>query len=164
MHAHIASLIDYSKVAKITARRHNIVFVSAEGYVCFIVVFNSRNYKSRRKHFFPMSGNTVVVSLLGCEVAGSTILYVQFLCFTTNFVLVLAFLPLSLCEGSVHVRAKYSNGGTAIGAFSNFNILLGRCSLLHFPSLTSLCAPGITRHCLSTVSDAIYGYNLDLES
>jgi len=32
-----------------------------------------------------MSGNTVVVSLLGYEVAGSTILYVQFLYFTTNF-------------------------------------------------------------------------------
>jgi len=69
----------------------------------------------------------------------------SFLCFTTNGVLVLAFLFLILCEVTIymfvhfHVQAENSNG-TTVGTFSNFNLLCGWCTLLPFP-LMSLCVP-----------------------
>ena len=71
---------------------------------------------------------------------------ISFLCFTTNGVLVQAFLshPLwSLCTlGCILICVGAKNGnGTTTGKFSN--ILSGRWTLLPFPSvLTSLCALG----------------------
>ena len=59
-----------------------------------------------------MSGNVPEVSSLGCEVGWIDYVIVQhfsrsvtisFLCFTTNGVLILAFLFLVLCGASVHV-------------------------------------------------------------
>ena len=41
------------------------------------------------------------------------------------------------------VQAKICNG-TTVGMFSNFNLLLGHCTLLPFSSiLMSLCTPGV---------------------
>jgi len=72
---------------------------------------------------------------------------VSFLCFTTDCVLVLAYLFLILCEVFVRmfvqvcVQDKNSNG-TTMRTFSNLNCLHSSCMLLPFPStLMSLCAP-----------------------
>ena len=75
----------------------------------------------------------------------------SFLCFTTDCVLVLAFLFLILCEVSVYVfvrvcgQAKNSIG-TTVGIFSNFKsfcVVIAH-SFPFLPLLRHLCAPAIT--------------------
>ena len=67
------------------------------------------------------------------------LLTMSFHCFTTNGVVVLAFLFPTPCQAFVHmfvhvcIQAKNSNG-TTVGTFSNFNLMHGCCMLLPFPS------------------------------
>ena len=87
----------------------------------------------------------------------------SFLCFTTNGVLVPAFLFLVLSGVSIHVfvhiRVRaYNSNRTTVRTFSNFNLLCGHCMLLPFPSaLTLLCVPDYTcRSVECTISCSLY--------
>ena len=107
----IASLTDYSKVPKITGR-HKIHKCRR---IRFPAVINFRKAEEKVK----MSRRLphLAVKWLDQLCHRTALLKLSFLCFTTNSVLVLAFLYFILCEVSVHmfvhicVQVKKSNGG-----------------------------------------------------
>ena len=147
MRTHIASLTDYSKVAKI-AGRHKIVsvHVSAEGCVS---QQSSTPEKLKRKVFPLVKCPGGLLAWLWNHWIDYVVIRhfsrsitVSFLCFSTNSVLVLAFLFLVLCEVPihlfvhVHLQAKNSNGTT----METFSILIFCVVLAHpLPFLPLLC-------------------------
>ena len=149
---HITSLTDYSKVAKIT-ERHKIASLTAEG--CFPAVINSRKAEGKVCPWVETLWRSPCLAVkwlvhLCCHTALLKVVTVSFLCFTTNCVLVLAYLFLVLCEVfvrmfvQVHIQDKNSNG-TTVKTFSSFNCLRSSCMLLPFLStLMSLCCRYMT--------------------
>jgi len=81
----------------------------------------------------------------------------SFLCFTTNGVLLLAFLSLILYEVSVdvfvHIRVQAKSSiRTTVGTFSNFNVHAPTLSFRSYIIMCSWCSLHVSKLCYGKVN------------